>query len=152
MHHLLLTLHILAFTVWVGGMFFAHMALRPAAQATLEPAQRLPLFSKVFDGFFPWVWVAVLLLVGTGYWLIFRMGSFANVGLNIHVMALIGDVMAVIFMFIYFSPYPKLRAAVSSGDLPEAGKQLARIRHMIAVNLALGLATIVVAVAGRLIL
>ncbi|RTZ60709.1 MAG: hypothetical protein DSZ33_02355 [Gammaproteobacteria bacterium] len=152
MHHLLLTLHILAFTVWVGGMFFAHMALRPAAQATLEPAQRLPLFSKVFDGFFPWVWVAVLLLVGTGYWLIFRMGSFANVGLNIHVMALIGDVMAVIFMFIFFSPYPKLRAAVSSGDLPEAGKQLARIRHMIAVNLALGLATIVVAVAGRLIL
>ncbi|RTZ60336.1 MAG: hypothetical protein DSZ32_03795 [Gammaproteobacteria bacterium] len=152
MHHLLLTLHILAFTVWVGGMFFAHMALRPAAQAILEPAQRLPLFSKVFDGFFPWVWVAVLLLVGTGYWLIFRMGSFANVGLNIHVMALIGDVMAVIFMFIYFSPYPKLRAAVSSGDLPEAGKQLARIRHMIAVNLALGLATIVVAVAGRLIL
>ena len=152
MHHLLLTLHILAFTVWVGGMFFAHVALRPAAQATLEPAQRLPLFSKVFDGFFPWVWVAVLLLVGTGYWLIFRMGSFANVGLNIHVMALIGDVMAVIFMFIFFSPYPKLRAAVSSGDLPEAGKQLARIRHMIAVNLALGLATIVVAVAGRLIL
>jgi len=151
MHHLLLTLHILAFTVWVGGMFFAHMALRPAAQSMLEPAQRLPLFSKVFDGFFPWVWVAVLLLPGTGYWLIFRMGSFANVGLNIHVMALIGDVMAVIFMFIYFSPYPKLRAAVSSGDLPEAGKQLARIRHMIAVNLSLGLATIVVAVAGRLL-
>ncbi len=152
MHNLLLTLHILAFTIWVGGMFFAHMALRPAAQATLEPAQRLPLFSRVFDGFFPWVWLAVLLLVASGYWLIFRMGGFAVVGLNVHVMALIGNVMAVIFVYIYFSPYPKLRAAVSSGDLPQAANQLARIRRLIALNLSLGLATIVVAVAGRLIL
>lgn len=146
-----LTLHILGFTVWVGGMFFAHMALRPAAQATLEPARRLPLFNKVFNGFFPWVWLAVTLLVVTGYWLIFQMGGFAKVGLNIHIMAGIGDLMALIFIFIYFSPYRKLGAAVSAGDMPEAGKQLARIRHMIGVNLSLGLATIVIAVAGRIV-
>ncbi len=145
-----LTLHILGFTVWVGGMFFAHMALRPAAQATLEPAQRLPLFRKVFDGFFPWVWVAVSALVITGYWMIFSMGGYGNIPLNIHVMALIGDTMALIFMFIWFSPYKKLGAALDANNLPEAGKQLARIRHMIGVNLSLGLITILVAILGRL--
>ena len=30
------TLHVLAALIWVGGMFFAWMILRPAAMAALE--------------------------------------------------------------------------------------------------------------------
>jgi len=36
-------LHFLATVIWVGGMFFAYMALRSVAASLLEPAQRLPL-------------------------------------------------------------------------------------------------------------
>ena len=30
-------LHLLAAVIWVGGMFFAYMALRPVAASLLEP-------------------------------------------------------------------------------------------------------------------
>ncbi len=65
-HHIALLLHVLSVVVWVGGMFFAYMALRPAAVQTLEPPQRLPLWAATFDRFFPWVWLAVTLILGSG--------------------------------------------------------------------------------------
>ena len=40
-----LWLHLLATVVWVGGMFFAHVALRPAV-AALPPPVRLPLVDR----------------------------------------------------------------------------------------------------------
>jgi len=36
-----ITLHTLSAVIWVGGMFFAHFALRPAANHLLEPPLRL---------------------------------------------------------------------------------------------------------------
>src|SRR5437773_1376556 len=39
----LIPLHLLFAAIWVGGMFFAVLALRPAAFA-LDPAVRLPLW------------------------------------------------------------------------------------------------------------
>ncbi|RLW71843.1 MAG: hypothetical protein B6D71_00030, partial [gamma proteobacterium symbiont of Stewartia floridana] len=66
-----LTLHLLAVIVWVGGMFFAHVILRPVLNQQLEPHQRLPLLLKVFDGFFPWVWASVITILASGYWMLF---------------------------------------------------------------------------------
>ncbi len=43
LYHALLLLHLLAVVAWVGGMFFAHFCLRPAAVEVLEPPARLPL-------------------------------------------------------------------------------------------------------------
>ena len=37
---------VLAIVVWIGGMFFAHYCLRPAAAEKLSPEQRLPLLVK----------------------------------------------------------------------------------------------------------
>ena len=48
------SLHILAAIVWIGGMFFAVLVLRPAA-GPLEPPDRLALWRRVFARFFPWV-------------------------------------------------------------------------------------------------
>ena len=53
------TLHVLAAMIWVGGMFFAWMILRPAAMAALDGPARLKLWVNVFQRFFVWVWVAV---------------------------------------------------------------------------------------------
>ena len=146
---LAITLHMLAAVVWVGGMFFAYMALRPAAAALLPPPQRLPLWSQTFARFFPWVWVSVLLLPATGYWMIFQVfDGFQNVKLYIHIMQAIGIVMILIYMHVFFAPYRRLNQAIATGDFAAGGKHLALIRRLIGINLILGLCTIVVAGGG----
>jgi uncharacterized membrane protein len=137
-----LTLHVLSFTIWVGGMFFAYVALRPAAASALDPPHRLPLWAATFARFFPWVWTAVIVLPVTGYWMIFRMGGFASVAPYVHIMQLVGIAMIAIFLHIYFAPYRRLRRAVAAADWPAGGKALATIRRLVAVNLVLGLVLI----------
>jgi uncharacterized membrane protein len=65
-----LIVHILAAVVWVDGMFFAHQVLRPAA-AVLDPAARLALWSGIFGRFFAWVIAAIVLLLASGYAMVF---------------------------------------------------------------------------------
>ena len=49
-------LHVMGVVVWVGGMFFAHMALRPAVQS-LAPPERLPLLAATLSRFIAgWRW------------------------------------------------------------------------------------------------
>ncbi len=116
--HLLTLLHVLATVVWVGGMFFAHMCLRPAALSTLEPAQRLPLWNAVFGRFFPWVWGCVMALLLTGQAMTAQLGGMGGVPVAVHVMAGIGHLMALIFAYIYFAPYPSV-GVDQSGPGPE---------------------------------
>ena len=145
-----ITLHLLAVVIWVGGMFFAYMALRPVAAALLEPPQRLPLWSLTFARFFPWVWLSVILLPVTGYWMIlYVFGGFGSLALYIHIMQGVGILMTLIFLHVFFAPYARLKRAVAAGDFPAAGKQLATIRTLIGTNLILGLALIVIASSGR---
>src|SRR6478672_9931887 len=68
---LALALHILGAVVWVGGMFAIYVCLRPAL-GTLEPPQRLRLMRVTFQKFFPWVWIAILFLLVSGYWMVFK--------------------------------------------------------------------------------
>ncbi len=146
---LAITLHVLSAVIWVGGMFFAYMALRPVAASLLEPPLRLPLWSKTFARFFPWVWAAVVLLPVTGYWMIFRIfEGMDNVGAHVEVMQFTGVVMIGIYLYIFFLPYRRMNRAIAAGDFPAAGKQLAVIRRLIGVNLILGLVTVVVATGG----
>lgn len=145
-----IALHILSVVIWVGGMFFAYVALRPAAASILEPPQRLPLWSQVFARFFPWVWAAVALILTTGYWMLFnRFGGMANAPLFVHAMNGLGLVMMGIFMFVYFVPYRRLHDCVLGMRWQEAGKALAKIRVLIGINLAIGLLTVAIASAGR---
>ncbi len=143
------TLHILSAVIWVGGMFFAYMALRPVAAALLEPPLRLPLWSQTFARFFPWVWATVVLLPTTGYWMILRVfDGFANVRPYIHIMQVTGIVMILIFLHLFFVPYQRMNRAIAIKDFPAAGKQLAVIRKLIGTNLILGLFTITIATGG----
>jgi len=145
-------LHIVAATVWVGGMFFAYMALRPVAAKLLEPPQRLPLWRETFGKFFPWVWLCVLSLLVTGYgMLIMLFGGFAHAPIYVHLMNGLGILMILLFMHVFFAPYRRMKQALDNNDLPEAGKRLNQIRQIIAVNLLLGMITIVIASGGRFI-
>ena len=145
----LVPLHLVAATVWVGGMFFAYMALRPAAAALLDPPQRLPLWVQTFRRFFPWVWAAVALLPATGYAMIYTVfGGMSYVGLHVHIMQALGWVMILLYMHVYFAPFQRLRRAVTIGDWPAGGQQLAQIRRTIGINLVLGLIIILIASGG----
>jgi len=143
------TLHIFSAVIWVGGMFFAYMALRPVAANLLEPPLRLPLWSKTFARFFPWVWGAIILLPLTGYWMIFyAFEGMQNVGLHVHLMQVIGIIMIAIFLHVFFAPYARMNRAIAAKDFPAAGRELATIRRLVGINLALGLLTILVATGG----
>jgi uncharacterized membrane protein len=146
---LLIALHILAAVVWVGGMFFAYIVLRPSA-GPFAPEERLGLWRRVFARFFPWVWLSIVLLLATGYGMIFLyLGGFKGAGLHIHVMQGIGIVMMLLFLHLYFAPCRRFRAAVEAQQFPEAAKHLNQIRMIVAINLVLGLVTVVVGASGR---
>ena len=146
---ILITLHLLAAVIWVGGMFFAYQCLRPVAATQLKPPLRLPLWSDTFQRFFVWVWIAIVLLIGTGHSMIAQFGGMANVGLHVHLMLGSGYLMIGLFMHVYFVPYKRLKQATTEQDWPEAGRHLNQIRKIVAINLTLGILTIIVATAGR---
>ena len=146
---LLLILHALSAVVWVGGMFFAHQVLRPAA-ASLEPGPRLTLWSHVLGRFFAWVFAAIILLLVTGYAMVFGVfGGFAAVGLHVHLMQALGIVMILLFLHLYFAPWKRFRVALAAGDNAAAASQLNQIRIIVTVNLVLGLITAAIGASGR---
>lgn len=144
----LIAIHGLLAMLWVGGMFFAYMILRPAAQP-LEAAHRLPLWARTFGRFFPWVWAAVVLLPASGYYLaIARFGGMAALPPYANIMQALGVIMILLYLHLFFAPYRRLRQGVGSGDLVKAGHALTQIRRLVAINMGLGLITIFVALVG----
>lgn len=145
---LLLFLHVAAVVVWVGGMFFAYVCLRPVAVEVLQPPLRLALWKGVFDRFFPAVWAAVALILLSGLGMLLRVG-FKAAPVHWHLMFLAGLVMMAVFVSVVLGPFRQLGAAVAAADWPAGGAALGRIRQRIAFNLALGFATIAIATLGR---
>ena len=144
-----IAIHALAAVIWVGGMFFAYMVLRPSA-GPLEAPVRVQLWQRVFSRFFPWVWTSVATLLGSGLGMIFwGYGGFAAAGTYVHVMLGIGLLMMAIYAHLYFVPWRRLRRAVAVENWAQAGAQLGVIRRIVAVNLTLGLITVAIGASGR---
>jgi uncharacterized membrane protein len=148
-----LPLHVLFVVIWVGGMFFAYMALRPAAVIALEPPLRLTLWRAVFSKFFPWVWLAIIVILATGYWmLLVPFGGFANAPTFVHIMHTLGIIMVMLYLHVFFAPYKRLSQAVETQNWPEGAKALGQMRLLIAINLSIGLITVLVATAGKFLI
>ncbi len=149
LHPLSLTLHVVAATIWVGGMFFAYQVLRPAA-VDLPPPSRLQLWAGTFARFFRWVWLCIVVLLISGYWIVFNhFGSVASASLYIQLMQVFGFLMMGIFLYVYFVLYKQLKIALTRGDISEAANHLARIRRQVGINLILGLVTVATVSGGR---
>ncbi|MDP9899617.1 CopD family protein [Variovorax ginsengisoli] len=146
---ILLFLHLLAATFWVGGMATMHFAVRPAAAAMLEPPQRLPFMAAALSRFFMGVSVAIVVALATGVALVGLMGGFARVHWSVHGMFTLGLLMTALFLHIRFAPFGRLQRAVAAAQWPVAAAQLASIRKLVAINLTLGVLVFALAIVGR---
>nr|WP_314877367.1 CopD family protein [uncultured Pseudomonas sp.] len=140
------TLHVLAALVWVGGMFFAWLILRPATVAALEGPARLRLWLEVFRRFFVWVWIAVAILAISGIGMLhMRFSGFETAPKYVQLMMGGAIVMFALFMRVQALLLPDLRAAVQAEDWPAGAAALGRIRRLVGINLLLGLAVVAIA-------
>src|ERR1700712_484968 len=135
-------LHLLCAVLWVGGMFFAYVVLRPSMVA-IEAPQRMLLHTRVFKKFFLVIWHAMPVIILTGFAMIFAFGNgMAGQPWQVHAMLGLGLLMAAVFLAIFFGPYRQFRRTT---DRNRMASSLDNIRKLIGVNLVLGLITVVVA-------
>lgn len=145
-------LHSLAAVVWVGGMFFAHFVLRPAT-AEMTESLRFALWRRVLPRFFKWVALSIVVLLATGYGVLLTgyRGGILGGNLHIDIMQATGLVMIVLFLYLVAGPFGTLRRAMDQNDLGAAAKAQARIRHIVTVNLVLGLVTTFIGAFGTFV-
>jgi uncharacterized membrane protein len=134
-------LHLLCAVLWVGGMFFAYVVLRPSL-AAIEAPQRMLLHTQVFRKFFLVIWHAMPLIILTGFAMLGHFGGMATSPWQIHAMLGLGLVMAAVFVAIFFGPYRQFRRTT---DRTRMATSLDSIRKLIGVNLILGLVTVIIA-------
>lgn len=134
-------LHLLCAVLWVGGMFFAYVVLRPSLVA-IEAPQRMLLQTQVFKKFFLVVWHAMPLILLTGFVMLFMIGGPASAPWQVHAMLALGLVMSAIFLAIVFGPYRKFRRTT---DRTRMASGMDGIRKLIGINLVLGLVTVIIA-------
>ena len=141
-------LHVLSALVWVGGMVFAWMVLRPAAVKALDGPARLTLWVEVFQGFFRWVWVAVVLLPVSGVGMLhMHFNGFETAPRYVQVMMGLYVVMTALFIRIQALMLPELRTAVIAQDWPAGAAVLGKIRRLVGINLIVGLVLVAIAAA-----
>ena len=141
-------LHLLAINIWIGGTFFTVMVL-PRAMASLETSQQLRLMQEALRRFFLWVWLAVLILAGSGGWMIARVfGGLANAPRHVIVMVVLALGMMAAFALIFFGPYQRFQQAQQRQDPQGSQLCLAQICLLSKINVGLGIGVVVVIGAG----
>lgn len=140
-------LHLIGAITWLGGMGFMLYALRPVAQAQLQPPARLPLLVQVLARFLVMVWASVALILVSGGYMLSVIG-IDQAPLGLHLMLGIGIVMFLLFGWAYFGPFRRVRQAMTRHDSAQAAAQLVRLHPLVLANFALGW----IAVAGVVLL
>ena len=142
------SLHLLAALIWVGGMFFAWMILRPAAMTALEGPARLKLWVEVLQRFFGWVWVAVVILPISGVGLLqMRFNGFETAPRYVQIMMGLYIVMVALFIRIQSLQLPELRKAIEAQAWADGAAVMGRIRRLVGCNLIVGLVLVAIAAA-----
>lgn len=145
MYDSLKLLHLVAAIVWMGGMAFMLLALRPAAMEVLEPQVRARLMGAVWSRFFRLVLIAIVVLLASGthmYTATFRAlkasSGVGGVPLGWTLMLAMGLTMVLIFGHIYFAGLRRFQRAVAAGQWPVAAQAAAQVQRLVMVNFVLG--------------
>jgi uncharacterized membrane protein len=76
-------------------------------------------------------------------------GGFAGAPLYIDLMQALGILMMLLFLHLMFAPWRRFQRAVAAAAPAEAAKQLGQIRILVAINLGLGILTVIAGGTGR---
>ena len=148
LYGIIIGLHLLGAIVWVGGMFFSVVILRPAVSGFAAP-ERLALWRAVLPGLFRWAALAALLLLTTGMVALdLYHGGLMGGGLHVVLMMLFGLVMVALYLYVLLLPWRGFKKALAASDLANAANRLDHIRRVVTVNLGLGLVTAFIGAAG----
>jgi uncharacterized membrane protein len=144
-------LHLLAVVVWIGGMFFMLVCLRPAAQAVLEPPDRIRLLHATIGRFFAVVAVSALVVFLSGAAMIglaAREAAAAGLAFNLplegYAMVALFVAMLAVFAHARLAALPRLGRALAAGAWADGAAALKAIRRDLGLNLALGVLVVVV--------
>jgi uncharacterized membrane protein len=129
--------HLVAAMVWLGGMSFMLLALRPSLPTLEAPPQRLRLLAAVLSRFFAAVWAAIGVLLLSGAYMYGHADAQAA-PLGWHLMSGLGVLMFLVFGHLYFSPYRRLQRAVAAADWPAAAGRAVLIARLVGLNFVLG--------------
>ena len=141
---LVLSLHLLGMALWVGGMAYALLVLRPSL-GLLDQTQRVSVHLQTLTRFFRLVWHVMPIVLVTGWAMYFlREGGLANPDWHINAMQGLGIVMAAVFLYAYFGPFRKARRAIR----PQPAT-FESIRSLVSLDLAIGAAIVVIASLGH---
>lgn len=118
-------LHILSAIVWIGGMVFSLLFLKPSLKEISNEEQRKRFLHSVFLRFFGAVWLSIVLLfiTGMGLWHGYRK-DFSHNPL-FHAKLFLFTLMVIVFFYLFFFLFRKGR--------------FSHIPNIVAVNLFLGL-------------
>jgi uncharacterized membrane protein len=145
---LALILHLIAINVWVGGTFFAVVILGRAIR-DVDSAQQLLLWRLVFKRFFSWAWIAVMIILSSGTWMVHSVyGGFSRIPIYVMLMGIIALLMIAVFVFIYFIPYRQYKQLVTMNNIDSCLQKLAIIRFAGIINMVLGLCIVVIIGSG----
>lgn len=137
MRNLLVFLHLAAAIFWMGGMAFTVFALRPAANAQLQPPVRVALMVQVLRRFFAMVAASVAVLLCTGVPLLLQVPARAAPP-GFQAMAALGVAMVLVFGHVFFAPWRRLQRAAAAQDWPAAGRAMNQVALAVKANLGLG--------------
>ncbi len=118
-------IHLFFAILWIGGMVYSLLFLKPSLKELTNEEQRQRLLRSVFSKFFPAVWLSILVLfiTGMGLWHGYRRDFSANP--LFHTKLFLFALMILVFTYIYFFLFRK--------------NKLLHIPNLVWVNLLLGI-------------
>ncbi len=139
-----LAVHILAMATWVGGLAFI-LFIVPSSLGLLDGTPRISVQLQSLRRFFRLVWHIMPISLLTGWaMLVGKEGGFAHAPWYVNGMQGLAILMVIVFMWIFFGPYRRLRRAIR----PQP-QMLDTVRSLITTNLVLGAATVTIACLGH---
>lgn len=112
--------HLFALLYWVGGLVFLGFYLLPRWSQLQPSPQAWQVLQKILAGFSLAGIFAALLLLISGYAMVFSMGGFAALGVDIWLMVILGTIAALGAFHLYFAAGKKLQRAIENQDVTAA--------------------------------
>nr|WP_050801429.1 hypothetical protein [Gluconobacter morbifer] len=108
---LVLAVHILSITYWVGGSIYSALIVRSTV-GLLDPGPRNSVLLQGYTRFFRGLYQVVPFTLLSGWALIWHEGGFKVIGWPVNAMQGLGVVMAIIFVITVQGPFMRARRAM----------------------------------------